>query len=120
MKEFKICVGLTRDRMTEVLSSTLKDDAVQETFPLRHTNSAGVHFPSLYLKIVPISCVDVCVSSHRGADSPRSYSAYSHSFHISVWFVSISGFSDESYVKGIEQQHEAVCPRQDDRYGSFD
>lgn len=120
MKEFKICVGLTNDRMTEVLSSTLKDDAVPETFPLRHTNSAGVPFPSLYLKIIPISCVDFRVSSHKGADPPRSYSAYSHSFHISVWFVSISGFGNESYVKEIGQQHEAVCPRQADLYGSFD
>lgn len=62
MKDFKICVGLTKDRMTEVLSATLKDDSVPETFSLRHTNSAGVPFPSLYLKIVPISCVDIHIS----------------------------------------------------------
>jgi hypothetical protein len=62
MKEFKICVGLTKDRMTEVLSSTLKDDNVPETFTLRHTNSADVSFPSRFLKIVPISCVGICVS----------------------------------------------------------
>jgi muskelin len=65
MKDFKVCVGLTKDRMTEVLSSTLKDDSVPETFSLRHTNSAGVHFPSLYLKIVPISCVDICTYSKQ-------------------------------------------------------
>ena len=59
MKEFKICVGLTKDRMTEVLSSTLKDDSVPETFALRHTNNAGVSFPTRYLKIVPISCVGI-------------------------------------------------------------
>ena len=62
MKEFKICVGLTKDRMTEVLSSTLKDDNVPETFTLRHTNSADVSFPSRYLRIVPISCVDIRVA----------------------------------------------------------
>jgi muskelin len=61
MKEFKICVGLTKDRMTEVLSSTLKDDNVPETFALRHTNSAGVAFPSQYLKIIPISCVGIAL-----------------------------------------------------------
>jgi len=67
MKDFKVCVGLTKDRMTEVLSSTLKDDNVPETFSLRHTNSAGVPFPSLYLKIVPISCVDIRIySKHKG------------------------------------------------------
>jgi hypothetical protein len=65
MKEFKICVGLTMDRMTEVLSSTLKDDSVPETFALRHTNSAGVSFPSRYLKIVPISCVGIRVSQQQ-------------------------------------------------------
>lgn len=62
MKEFKICVGLTKDRMTEVLYSTLKDDNVPETFALRHTNKMGVHFPSRYLKIVPISCVNIHIS----------------------------------------------------------
>ncbi|KAI9463668.1 Muskelin N-terminus-domain-containing protein [Lactarius psammicola] len=87
MKEFKICVGLTKDRMAEVLSATLKDDSTPETFTLRHVNRAGVPFPSRYLKIVPIS-------------------AYSHSFHISIWFVSIAGFGEESYVKEVEQRHE--------------
>ncbi|KAH9176271.1 Muskelin N-terminus-domain-containing protein [Lactarius sanguifluus] len=87
MKEFKICVGLTKDRMAEVLSATLKDDSVPETFTLRHVNRAGVPFPSRYLKIVPIS-------------------AYSHSFHISVWFVSIAGFDEESHVKEAQQRHE--------------
>ena len=62
MKEFKICVGLTKERMTEVLYSTLKDDSAPETFTLRHTNSAGVAFPSRYLKIIPISCVHIGVS----------------------------------------------------------
>lgn len=57
MKEFKICVGLTKDRMAEVLSATLKDDSVPESFTLRHVNRAGVPFPSRYLKIIPISCV---------------------------------------------------------------
>jgi muskelin len=59
MKEFKICVGPTKDRMTEALSSTLKDDSLPETFTLRHTNSAGVTLPSRFLKIVPISCVGI-------------------------------------------------------------
>ncbi|KAI0268725.1 Muskelin N-terminus-domain-containing protein [Gloeopeniophorella convolvens] len=88
MKEFKVYIGPTRERMTEVLSSTLKDDAVPETFDLRHTNNAGVAFPSRFLKIVPVS-------------------AYSHSFHISVWFVSISGCADAAYVQEVKQQHEA-------------
>ncbi|KAI0305616.1 Muskelin N-terminus-domain-containing protein [Multifurca ochricompacta] len=87
MKEFRVCVGLTKDRMSEVLSSTLKDDNVPETFTLRHTNGAGVPFPSRYLKIVPIS-------------------AHSHSFHVSIWFVSIDGFNGDGYVEEIKRQHE--------------
>jgi hypothetical protein len=111
MKEFKICVGPTKDRMTEVLLSTLKDDSVPETFALRYTNKAGVPFPSRYIKIIPISCVDIPASPVPGVlNAARLHSAYSHSFHISVWFVSISGFCDESYVRAIELQHEVVCP----------
>jgi muskelin len=111
MKEFRVCVGMYKDHMTEVLSSTLKDDNVPETFTLRHTNSAGVPFPSRYIKIVPISCVYICLSYAKGTDTPRPLSAYSQSFHISIWFVSIAGFSGESYVHEVEQQHEAVRRR---------
>jgi hypothetical protein len=88
MKEFKICVGMTKDRMTEVLSSTLKDDNVPETFALRHTNSAGVAFPSRYLKIIPISCVGISVSrttevlTHLGSTA-----------HIVIAFIYPSGLS---------------------------
>ena len=88
MKEFKICVGQTKDRMTEVLYSTLKDDSVPETFTLRHTNSAGVAFPSRYLKIIPISCVGVSVSrttevlTHLGSTG-----------HIAIAFIYLSGLS---------------------------
>ena len=88
MKEFKICVGLTKDRMTEVLTSTLRDDSVQETFSLRHTNSAGVAFPSRYLKIIPISCVGISVSrttevlTHLGSTA-----------HIVIVFIYLSGLS---------------------------
>jgi hypothetical protein len=88
MKEFKICVGLTKDRMTEVLTSTLRDDGVPETFALRHTNSAGVAFPSRYLKIIPISCVGISVSlttevlTHLGSTA-----------HIVIAFIYLSGLS---------------------------
>lgn len=68
MKEFKICVGPTKDRMSEVLSATLKDDSVPETFTLRHVNRAGVPFPSRYLKIIPISCVMLTLFHHREID----------------------------------------------------
>lgn len=88
MKEFKICVGLTKDRMTEVLSSALKDDSVPETFALRHTNSAGVAFPSRYLKIVPISCVGVRVSRTTEVSTHLGSTA-----HIVTAFISLSGLS---------------------------
>lgn len=54
MKEFKVFVGMTEDNMTEVLHSGLKNDTIPETFAIKHTNSAGVAFPTRYVKIVPI------------------------------------------------------------------
>ena len=69
--------------MTEVLSATLKDDSVPETFSLRHTNSAGVPFPSLYLKIVPISYVDhIRISLNTNVLSYRGVIA-----HIAIAFI---------------------------------
>ena len=88
MKEFKICVGLTKDRMAEVLFSTLKDDSLPETFALRHTNSAGVAFPSRYLKITPISCV--------GVSDSRTTEVLTHldsAAHIVIAFIYLSGSS---------------------------
>lgn len=72
MKDFRICVGMSKDYMTEVLTSTLKDDNMPETFKLRHANSAGVPFPSRYLKIVPLSCVDIrpsCAKTYQRASA---------------------------------------------------
>jgi len=54
VKEFKVFVGMTEDNMTEVLHSGLKNDAIPETFAIKHTNSAGVVFTTRYVKIVPI------------------------------------------------------------------
>jgi hypothetical protein len=54
MKEFKVFVGMTEDKLTEVLHSGLKNDATPETFAIKHTDSAGVAFTSQYVKIVPI------------------------------------------------------------------
>jgi muskelin len=55
VKEFKIFVGATLDSLKEVLHSGLKNDAVPETFQLRHTNNGGVLFPVRFVKIVPLS-----------------------------------------------------------------
>jgi muskelin len=41
--------------MFEILHSNLKNDAIPETFSVKHTNDAGVEFPTRFLKIVPIS-----------------------------------------------------------------
>lgn len=57
MKEFKVYVGLEKDHMFKVLHSSLKNDSIQERFSLQHANSAGVQFPTRYLKIVPVSYV---------------------------------------------------------------
>ncbi|KAA1472915.1 hypothetical protein DENSPDRAFT_839309 [Dentipellis sp. KUC8613] len=87
MREFKVYVGMTPDHMTEILAASLRDDNTPETFPLRHFNSAGVCFPCRYVKIVPLT-------------------AHSHSFHISVWFVALTGTDDEQEVQEILIKHE--------------
>ena len=55
MKQFKLYAGLDENNMSEVLHSGLKNDIVPETFSVKHTNRAGVCFPTLYVKIVPLS-----------------------------------------------------------------
>lgn len=55
MKEFKLLVGETEESMIEVLHAGLRNDHVAETFSIRHVNSAGVPFPTRYVKIVPLS-----------------------------------------------------------------
>lgn len=57
MKEFRIYVGMSEDHMIEVLHSGLRNDNVPETFPVRHVNSAGIYFPTRFIKIVPLSWV---------------------------------------------------------------
>ncbi|KAI0049849.1 hypothetical protein FA95DRAFT_1537340 [Auriscalpium vulgare] len=87
MKEFKVYVGSSEDHMTEALHAKLKDDNVAETFELRHTNKSSICFPSRFVKIVPIS-------------------AHSHSFHTSIWFVSLAGINDEQFVEEISHNYE--------------
>lgn len=55
MKEFKLFVGETEESLIEVLQSGLRNDNSAETFSIRHVNSAGVPFPTRYVKIVPLS-----------------------------------------------------------------
>src|SRR5580658_7352941 len=57
MKEFRIYVGMSEDHMIEVLHSGLRNDNVPENFPVRHVNSAGIYFPTRFIKIVPLSWV---------------------------------------------------------------
>ncbi|KAL6298386.1 Muskelin N-terminus-domain-containing protein [Sparassis latifolia] len=87
MKEFKVYVGLTEDSMTEVLHSGLKNDICPETFAVRHTNRAGICFPTRFVKIIPLS-------------------AHGQSFHTSIWFVSLSGVEDGSFVEQARIKHD--------------
>ncbi|KAI0949078.1 hypothetical protein AcW1_008781 [Taiwanofungus camphoratus] len=87
MKEFKVYIGLTEDNMTEVLHSGLKNDSIPETFSIRHANNAGVCFPTLYVKIVPLS-------------------AHGQSFHTSIWHVSLTGIADQVYVEQVRMRHD--------------
>ncbi|KAG2364029.1 Muskelin N-terminus-domain-containing protein [Suillus spraguei] len=87
MREFRVYVGLNPHHMMQVLHTQLKDDTTNETFPLKHMNSEGICFPTRYIKIVPVS-------------------AHGMSFHISIWYVSISGIADPLYVDNIRSRYE--------------
>ncbi|KAG1767395.1 Muskelin N-terminus-domain-containing protein [Suillus occidentalis] len=87
MREFRVYVGLNPHHMMQALHTQLKDDTIYETFPLKHVNSEGICFPIRYIKIVPIS-------------------AHGMSFHISIWYVSISGIADPLYVDNIRSRYE--------------
>ncbi|KIK91363.1 hypothetical protein PAXRUDRAFT_830906 [Paxillus rubicundulus Ve08.2h10] len=97
VKEFKLYVGLSPDHMIKVLHSGLKDDTTPETFPVAHVNRDGATFPTRFIKIVPLS-------------------AYEHSFHISIWYVSIAGVTEPSYVERVraryDEHRETVVLRQ--------
>ncbi|OCH88092.1 hypothetical protein OBBRIDRAFT_780673 [Obba rivulosa] len=87
MKEFKLYVGESEDNMTEVLHSGLKNDSVPETFSIRHTNRAGLYFPTQYIKIMPLS-------------------AHGHSFHTSIWHVALTGIVEEQFVDKVRERHD--------------
>ncbi|KZT29147.1 hypothetical protein NEOLEDRAFT_1128727 [Neolentinus lepideus HHB14362 ss-1] len=87
MKEFKVYVGMTEDRMMEALNGGLKNDSFPEAFPLKHTNSSGLCFPARFVKIVPLS-------------------AHGQSFHTSIWYVSLAGIADQCYVEEVRIRYE--------------
>ncbi|KAG1725427.1 Muskelin N-terminus-domain-containing protein [Suillus paluster] len=87
MREFRVYVGLNPHHMVQALHTQLKDDTIYETFPLKHVNSEGMCFPTQFIKIVPVS-------------------AHGLSFHISIWYVSVSGITDPSYVDNIRSRYE--------------
>ncbi|KAH7910095.1 Muskelin N-terminus-domain-containing protein, partial [Hygrophoropsis aurantiaca] len=87
MKEFKLYVGLSPEHMIHVLHTGLKDDAIPETFAVRHVNREGIPFPVSYIKIVPLS-------------------AHGQSFHISIWHVAISGITERAYVDRIRAEYD--------------
>ncbi|KAL4244322.1 CTLH complex component protein [Abortiporus biennis] len=87
MKEFKVYVGASEENMTEVLHSGLKNDHLPETFNIQSVNQEGVTFPTTFVKIVPLN-------------------AHGQSFHTSIWYVSMSGITDETFVEQIRSHHE--------------
>ncbi|TFK44149.1 Muskelin N-terminus-domain-containing protein [Crucibulum laeve] len=87
MKDFKLLIGPSEDKLTEILSASLKNDTTPETFALKHTNSVGIPFPTQYVKIIPIS-------------------SHGPNFHISIWHVSMTGINDPAYVAKAQMAYE--------------
>ncbi|TFY55491.1 hypothetical protein EVJ58_g8218 [Rhodofomes roseus] len=86
MKEFKVYVGMSEDNMTEVLHAGLRNDSGKETFSIRHSNNAGVCFPTRYVKVMPLS-------------------AHGQSFHTSIWHIALAGITDSAFVERVREQH---------------
>lgn len=55
MKDFEVHIGLSRDHMTEVLQTALKNDPKAETFAITHKSKDGVPLPTKFVKIVSLS-----------------------------------------------------------------
>ncbi|KAL1746418.1 Muskelin N-terminus-domain-containing protein [Schizophyllum fasciatum] len=87
MKEFAVLVGTSLDNMTRVLHASLKNDSVSESFTVKHTNNAGLSFPTLFVKIMPLS-------------------GHNPHFNTSIWHVSMIGISDEAYVRQVQKAYE--------------
>ncbi|KAE9403924.1 hypothetical protein BT96DRAFT_936129 [Gymnopus androsaceus JB14] len=87
MKEFKVYVGLTPENMTEVLNASLKNDAIKETFSIRHLNSTGHSFPTRFVKVEPIS-------------------VHGQSFNTSIWHISMNGIINEESVEEVKKDYD--------------
>ncbi|XP_054277610.1 muskelin isoform X2 [Macrosteles quadrilineatus] len=79
LKKFKIFGGMTEERMLELLDTGLRNDNIEETFPLRH-NVGGHAFPCRYIKIMPLQSWGPC-------------------FNFSIWFVLLSGVNKPEVVE---------------------
>ena len=55
MKDFEIQIGMSREYMSPVLHSTLKNDTKSENFPIRNKNKDGVILPTKFVKILALS-----------------------------------------------------------------
>ena len=116
MKDFRVYVGITGENFVEVLRGCLKNDTTPETFPIRHINNAHVFFPTRYVKIVPLSCVNFSPRNVTLILCDRrspTYSAHGQNFHTSIWHISMTGIAEKSYVRHIYQVHEEVCQHTD-------
>ncbi|KAL1672146.1 Muskelin N-terminus-domain-containing protein [Schizophyllum commune] len=87
MKEFAVLVGTSLDNMSRVLHASLKNDSMSESFTVKHTNNAGLSFPTRYVKIIPLS-------------------GHNPHFNTSIWHVSMTGISDEAYVQQVQRAYE--------------
>ncbi|KIJ49497.1 hypothetical protein M422DRAFT_59253 [Sphaerobolus stellatus SS14] len=87
MKEFTIAIGRTTDSLTTVLTGSLINNNIPETFEVPSPSKAQYDVPVRYVKIIPAS-------------------AHSPSFHTSIWHISIYGISDPTIISAAEDAYE--------------
>ena len=106
MKEFAVLVGTSLDNMSRVLHASLKNDSMSESFTVKHTNNAGLSFPTRYVKIIPLSGHNPHFNTSIWHVSPSSSHIFARSDSLKV---SMTGISDEAYVQQVQRAYEEVC-----------
>lgn len=93
LKEFKLYSGMTKDNMTEILHSNLRNENEYETLSINY-KWKNKPIPSNYIKLVPLK-------------------PYNIKFNISVWFINLRGITDEKIVQNCLNDYNELTELED-------
>lgn len=93
LKEFKLYSGMTKENMTEILHSNLRNENEYETIAINY-KWKNKPIPSNYIKLVPLK-------------------PYNIKFNISVWFINLRGITDEKIVQTCLNDYNELTELED-------